>query len=374
MRRWLLVIPDLLSPEGSEGFIPSRGAFSRLYDHAEIVRIAPALHQTLPEQDLLGLAPSTLAMAQGPLTVASLGYDPPDRSVHFHVTPLSLDEENRLQSPGSLPTDVANEVLSLAKQLDTRALTLLAGYDADHGLVWENGSIELGLKPSFEALGQPMSSVLPEGDGEVLLRRFIDDSVNLLFERDFNRRRIDEGKPPINVLWPWGAGYRTPVPNLALRRGWVAQFFSTSIRLAGLVRLVGYGHSTLGSAGTVLRPNIGGMAQHFAMHQQAIAAFNVFSEVQTANRPDHGERVLALLEDAIATYVWEKGLELVIAAPGSEGRSGLALIFNRENLTGTSIPMHERALDDRKLPQFHLWELASRVLDSSIEESSATSR
>ena len=95
-----------------------------------------------------------------------------------------------------------------------------------------------------------MKDVLPEGDNEPALRRFIDDSINLLSELEFNAERLDKGLLPVNLLWPWGQGIRTDVPNLALMRGAPATVLSDSLRLEGVARLAGYrplGRSWLGN-------------------------------------------------------------------------------------------------------------------------------
>src|SRR5579862_1991404 len=127
------------------------------------------------------------------------------------------------------------------KRLDTRTLTTVTGEGLNHALVWE-GLGDLMTRSPAEATGQPLKSVLPEGDAEPILRRFIDDSVNVLAELEMNLRRADEGLPRFDLLWPWGHGTRVAVPNLALRRGEPARVESSSLRLAGLSRLAGYRH------------------------------------------------------------------------------------------------------------------------------------
>ncbi|MFX6823313.1 hypothetical protein ABTH33_20400, partial [Acinetobacter baumannii] len=81
-----------------------------------------------------------------------------------------------------------------------KRLTPVFGPRLTHGLVWEEGSLDLGTRTP--PVGESVHTGLPEGDGERLLRQLIDDSVNLFSELELNRRRMDEGKSPFNLLWP----------------------------------------------------------------------------------------------------------------------------------------------------------------------------
>ncbi|MBS1709651.1 MAG: hypothetical protein JSS65_13140, partial [Armatimonadetes bacterium] len=242
--RLVIVAPWLVAAEGHEQFLdPLPSAMRQMVEQAKVFRLQPMQRQLTPEASFLGLPPDLVRLAPGPLLVSALRHDPPMDSVQFQTTLMSLDADGLARPIASqLGQEEVREVTGQAKRLDTRTLTFLPGEGTEHALVWEKGSLDLGTTTPAELSGKAIKRHLPEGDGEPILRRFIDDSVDLLGDLEINRRREGEGEPKLNLLWPWGFGFRTPVPNLALRSGEVAQVHSDSMRLEGLTRLVGHDH------------------------------------------------------------------------------------------------------------------------------------
>ncbi len=239
-----MIIPDLFSDQ--DGALFDLAQFPQLQylaQSSKLFKIAPLRDLKVPESAYLGLDPSKAPLEQGPLTVAALGMDPPPGSVHFHLSLLSLGEEGDIQHPEYLPSKEFMLWLSdVAGKLKTRSLTALLGEDFDHGLVLEKGSIELQTIPARDVVGKPYAQNLPVGERESVLRTFIDDSVNILSELEENQRRVDQGMSPLNLLWPWGHGFRVPLPNLPLQRGEPAWVESSSLRIQGLSHLVRYKH------------------------------------------------------------------------------------------------------------------------------------
>ncbi|RYG36094.1 hypothetical protein EON81_10785 [bacterium] len=187
------------------------------------------------EAAYLGYRPDEGQLAPGPLMVSALKADPPERSTHFHLALLSVDSDGVVsRTTGELEPGVL-------EKLRTRTLVPIKGHGQNHALVWEDIGVVRAATPR-ELFGKSFGECLPEGDNERGLRRLIDDSFNLLAETDTNRRLRDAGKAPANLLWPWGAGLRLPVPDLSLRRLASARASSQSWRLAGLSRLAGYRH------------------------------------------------------------------------------------------------------------------------------------
>ena len=206
----------------------------RLADTSRVQLRSVAL-SSMPEGGWLGLSPQEVAMPDGPLTVAGLGAEPPPNSTEFHLSLLGQSDHQIVRPAGPNPEERAT-ISRLLPKLNTKRLTIVTGPAEDHGLVWEARGDLHTFSPD-EAVGSGLRERLPEGDGEPLLRRMIDDSINLLNEAEFNQRRLDAGDLPINLVWPWGQGVRTPVPNLALRYGAPLRIDGPSLRFAGLARL-----------------------------------------------------------------------------------------------------------------------------------------
>ncbi len=362
-KRLVVSMPGLITAEGQESLLREfSGPLWKLVDTGQVSIVEPEPPYDVPELSLLGLDPSRFRIAQGPLTVSALGFDPPERSVHFHVSVGSLDREGAIQRLTRTDTEDWSRALVACKKLDTRTLTLLPCDDRNLGLVWEEGSLDTALVPFEEAIGRPFVSCLPEGDGEVILRRFVDDSVNILEAMDFNKRRLDEGLEPLNLLWPWGAGIREHLPNLAFRRGEPVQYESRDLRLSGLVRLFGYRHGDRREFGRPLAPDLARLADLTARYPVLVVLLQHLGEAVTKGRIDEAVQMLEEMADQwLLPASRMRPFQLVLLAPQAAGR-GLALTWDSEAPLVGAKPFDERILDDRTIPVHHAWELVASVL------------
>ena len=306
----VLVLPGLL-PYAEETGLSGR-----------VRRLSPV--RGTPEAAWVGLPP--LAIADGPLVVAALKAEPPERTMQFHLSLLGLDGVLGMPPPPSADEEAA--LRPLLKRLDTKRLTALVGEGLDHALVLD-GWWDLGTTAAQEAAGKPMAESLPEGDLEPLLRRYIDDSVNLLSETAFNARRRDEGTVPLNVLWPWGHGAPRRLPNLALLRGEALTVASDSLRMRGMARLVGYRPVRAGLEAVV----------------RGVTALSSFEGLDEEKGVWLAERVGRSI----------KGRTLVVA-PSAEG--GLVLELGVEG----SVPFRADVAEDRSAAAVDLWEAVDRFL------------
>lgn len=363
MRRLILIIPDWLAAPGGESVLrQSLSGLNRLTEIGSIKRLAPIQEVSVIEAAYLGLNPYEVHLAQGPLTVSALGFDPPERSVHFHLSLLSLDTTGKAKViENAIPPDLSSQVFKILKRLDTSRLTVLEGRDVDHALVWEDGSAEMRCNSPIEANGAPYTSRMPEGDGEALLRRFIDDSINLLTEQEFNLRRIDEGTPPINLAWPWGQGYRFALPNLLLKTGPV-HIESPSLRLAGLARLVRYRHGDIREfgLGTAIRLEAilkASKAQACSIvYLPNLADFRALDKLEELDwlTRELDRRFFVPLAEEMATGE----LQLTLLSPGSESH-GLMLTAQSHRHEQNVYPFDERSLEERFISTQDVWQAVS---------------
>jgi len=377
--RLVIVAPHLVAAEGHDQFLrPLPAAMRQMVEQAQVFRLQPMPPQPTPESAFLGLAPGDVRLARGPLTVAALRRDPPSDSVQFHLSLMSVDEAGLAASvPTPLPAEDVRLAMEAAQRLDTSRLTVLLGEQTDHALVWEKGSLDLGTTPPSEVAGQPIHQHLPEGDGETLLRRFIDDSVNLLDGLELNRRREGDGLPKLNLLWPWGFGFRTAVPNLALRRGEIVTVHSASLRLEGLCRLVGYQHTPrmgfsrgLFAAGAALR----GIRPDKSLHLVLLPGFD---EVQAHGRVDEGAWALDMVSRELLDH-WsgtaEHPTEVLFLAPGGAvspeaspsqaSEQGLGFIYRSWSPASTGFPFDDRVFDDPRVPVRTVWEATRAIMEA----------
>lgn len=355
MRRIVLVVPGLIGSPEAEARATERAAnLGALAGRGDLSRLVPGAPDALAEAAWLGIEERRIVIAQGPLVVAALGADPPERSVHFQASLRSLVDGCLATPVGPVGDAERSALVAAASRLNTRVLTFVAGEGLEHGLVWEGGSLDLGTTDPARIEGEPIAAHFPDGDGASMLRRFLDDSVNLLDELEFNRIRREEGRSPLNLLWPWGPGMRPRTPNLALERGEPAWVESRSLRTRGLARLVGYrpvpppGGRGLSAA---LRASASGCLERsltFVVDESP-------GRFRAEGRRDELERWVQEWDREWLAPIFERSLtepiRLLVVAPAdpTAGHDGLALWYESPSRERNAIPFDERGLEDRRL-------------------------
>src|SRR5262249_31775824 len=90
-----------------------------------------------------------------------------------------------------------------------------------------------------EGTGVPLRSKLPEGDRPERLHQLMWDSFELLQEHVINRRRLDEGRPPANMVWPWSPGPPVALPPFGPTHGLGGALVAGDGAVRGMGRLAG---------------------------------------------------------------------------------------------------------------------------------------
>lgn len=371
MHRTVLVLPGLLAPEGSESVLQKfESELFPIVSRSRLTRLIPTEDAAVPEAAWVGLDPSVVPLADGPLTLSALHADPPERSVQFHLSLLSCNGWGVAEAPRfSAPEPEMDSLMREAEKLSTSSMTMVKGRDFDHGLVWDKGSLDLHTHEALEVQGKPISRFLPEGDGESALRRFIDDSVNLLTPLELNRRRLDEGLPALNLLWPWGQGIVHAMPNLALKRGIPAVFASNSMRLQGLCRFVRYRHLDRavfeGRHEEVVRKlhEWSGAEPLSVVVLGAIDSFLGQGSLESATKW-MGSIVSVFMEPLKSDKLRVREFVMLVPASSTipDSPDGLALHWTSETREEHSIPFDERAVEDRRLQRRTVWEIMDEAL------------
>lgn len=367
MRRTVLVVPDLVGVTGSDS--PLRQTLPWMRTMAEgslLLKVSDSPPIETPEALILGFTPAEGQLRQGPLTVSALGADPPEKSAHFHLSWLTAEDGVVQDSGLAATTEEVRIMLEMAVKLNTKVLTLVPGEGKDHGLVCE-APLDMGTTSAHNAIGKAIRDVRPDGDGESMLRRYIDDSINLLSGIPFNLERLDQGLPPLNLLWPWGHGLRFPVPNLALKRGEPAVVESPSMRMQGLARLAGYRHLDRNGFGRGLQTRLAKIAQRTLTRDLSIIWIPALSEfIATGAQETEEERhwfVREMDKELMAPLIQDARLnrnKVFLIAPNSGPDFGLALEFDGNEPKQNSLPFDERAREESVVRTTTLWESVNR--------------
>jgi hypothetical protein len=366
MRRSILILPGLCAAPDQESLLRSQlTSLQQMAELGHVCKLRERRPDEFVEASYLGLDANGLHLQDGPLMVAALGHEPPARSVHYVATLMSLDDGQLRQHQLKLPSNVVAETMALLKRLDTSKLTILEGQERDHALVIEDGSPEGACLRPEQADGQPLVTYWPQGEDERILRRLIDDSVNLLSEQEFNIRRIDEGLQPVNILWPWGQGYSKSVPNLVLERGETATIATSSFRFAGLTKLARWKvDSAEIGRGTQTRWET--IQNAFASNDLCIAETSAFADLRNAGKLDEADWLVRQWHDRLLAPMLDlalrEPLRFTLLCPACTG-PGLALQFeSKGSAPQRPLPFDERILDDRSVPTKDLAQLVRQSL------------
>ena len=349
MSHLILVLPDLLDAKNDDSIVgrlpESFVALSKTH------RLHP--HDGVLALSAVGLDPSRYELKPGPLMFAAMDIAPPPLSILFRLSVLSLNVALEIGPAPSATPEEARWLSEQISRLSSPKLTICLGTGLEHGAVWENGSLDVELHSPDRARGRPINDCLPEGDGDRMLRRLIDDSINLLGESEINRRRADEGLPPLNLLWPWGQGLRQDLPNLPIRHQKPITLHSDLDEVHGVANLARcrFIREASGFKSEWRTPTSPGVS---------IVVSELFTHARGAGRLELAEEIWQKISDRIVRP-WTEAprgdaiRRLEIVSPSTEG-SGLISRWNSHELEGDRVPLHERALHDERLAIRHLWE------------------
>jgi 2,3-bisphosphoglycerate-independent phosphoglycerate mutase len=250
--KYILIVPDGMADEplaDLEGKTPLQAARTPYLDDLAKKGVVGVVDVTPPgmypgsdaaNMSLLGYDPLQHYTGRGPVEAAAMGISMADKDVAYRASLISTDGEKLLDySAGHIATEDARPLIEACRKLCTSRQKLFPGVSYRHILLWDDGPLDVLTHAPHENMGKRLEEILPAGDRESQLRRIIWDSIELLSDLPFNRRRRDEGKPPANTLWPWGQGRAPRLPSFFSRRGITGAVISAVDVIKGLGRLTG---------------------------------------------------------------------------------------------------------------------------------------
>ncbi|MBC7230832.1 MAG: cofactor-independent phosphoglycerate mutase [Actinobacteria bacterium] len=191
---------------------------------------------------LLGYDPRRYYSGRGPLEAASMGIELGPEQVAFRCN-LVTEKGGRLvdYSAGHITTREAAElILALRDRLDDEFTSFHPGVGYRHLLVLKGlRHLEDRCFPPHDVVGRETEDILPVGPGAARLNGLMRLSRRLLSEHPVNRRRVADGLPPANLIWPWGQGRTPELPSFTGRFGLRGAIITAVDLLKGLGKLAG---------------------------------------------------------------------------------------------------------------------------------------
>ncbi len=177
---------------------------------------------------ILGYDPRQQHIGRGPLEAASLGVPLKDHEVALRFN-LVTEEDGVLKdyAAGHISTEEAKALLSVLREsLEEPEIRFFTGLSYRHLLILGKAySDEVQCFPAHNVVGRRISEVLvrpknPRAKGTAeLLNNLIFRSQAILENQDLNNERRKSGRPPANMIWPWGPGKKPKLPTLHDRYG-----------------------------------------------------------------------------------------------------------------------------------------------------------
>jgi 2,3-bisphosphoglycerate-independent phosphoglycerate mutase len=169
--------------------------------------------------NILGYDPREFHTGRGPLEAASIGIKLDEHDIAFRCNLIT--ERNGIlvdYSAGHIGTDEARELLKSIKDAceKPKEIKFYLGVGYRHLLVLKGNrhSNRIICIPPHDALNKPISEILPRemdqkgANTARTLKRLIMFSKDILSNHPINRKRIEKGVNPANMIWPWGHGIK----------------------------------------------------------------------------------------------------------------------------------------------------------------------
>jgi 2,3-bisphosphoglycerate-independent phosphoglycerate mutase len=204
---------------------------------------------------VLGYDPRKYHSGPAPFEAASLGVALGEHDVAFRCSMVTLrsnhapqegpwrDEVKKLgpqvvmddATAGVVAEEEARELIdAVNEQLGSETIQFYPGRGHQHLMVWVGGNVRTTCADPHAAVGRPIGSFLPNGDGAEILRKVMDASLVILRDHPINEQRREAGLKPANCLWLWGQGRPARLPKLTEQHQLSGTVVSTSDLLRGI--------------------------------------------------------------------------------------------------------------------------------------------
>lgn len=187
---------------------------------------------------VMGYDPAVYFTGRSPLEALSVGVEMEPDDVVFRCNLVTLTEEESYpdktildHSAGEISTADADILMEAIRQhFNNEQFQFYTGTSYRHIMVWKHGRLAK-LAPPHDHLGSVIGPWLPE---EQVLRRFMEESYEILNNHPLNQARAAAGKNKANSLWYWGAGTRPNLCSFAEKTGLKGAMVSAVDLLKGI--------------------------------------------------------------------------------------------------------------------------------------------
>ncbi len=194
---------------------------------------------------LLGYDPKRYCTGRGPLEAPARGINLGKTDAAFRCNLITENDGKILDySAGHITTGEAEPLIAAIKAFleKTGEVEFFSGLDYRHFLILRNepNSHKIKCTPPHDAIGLPILEILPMANSKkaekaaVKLKQLILDSKKILESHPVNIKRVEVGKRPANMIWPWGGGPKPSMPLFKRKYGLKAAVISAVDLVKGI--------------------------------------------------------------------------------------------------------------------------------------------
>jgi 2,3-bisphosphoglycerate-independent phosphoglycerate mutase len=177
-----------------------------------------APESALANMSILGYDVSNF-QGRGVLEAAAMGINVDERDIAFRCNTICVEKDIiKSHSGGHISNGESHELIkAIDENLGSDEIKFYPGVSYRHILILKNKySPDIDTTPPHDVPGTPFKDVLvkAKNNGSIetaeLLNQLILESKSVLENHPVNVKRINQGKDPANMIWPWAPG-RKPV-------------------------------------------------------------------------------------------------------------------------------------------------------------------
>ncbi|NYT01715.1 MAG: cofactor-independent phosphoglycerate mutase [Methanosarcinales archaeon] len=160
---------------------------------------------------VMGYDPHLYYSGRAPLEAAAMGVSLDGDDVAFRCNFVTVDRGIMMDySAGHITSEEGQEIIADLKHL-APGERLYAGVSYRNLLVMKAGA-QADCTPPHDIMDQPIDRHLPKGKDADLIISIMQSANPILADHPVNRRRVEQGRRPANMIWLWGQGKAPTIP------------------------------------------------------------------------------------------------------------------------------------------------------------------
>lgn len=191
---------------------------------------------------ILGYDPHLYYCGRGPLEAAYHGINIGTQDTVFRCNLITV--KNGLiedYSASHIDSEAAAGLIKvLDEELGSDEVKFYPGVSYRHLTVFKNKQLsKLKTTAPHDALGQPIQSIWPKGEGSKVLIELMRKAAEILKDHPINQERQAKGLNPANMIWFWGSGQKKELPAFNQRFGLNGGVISAVDLIKGIAVAIG---------------------------------------------------------------------------------------------------------------------------------------